>query len=451
MIAGLKKLIILALLAAIGWGVWYYFIREEPVVYSLTVSQVTRGDILATVTATGELNAINVVDIGTQVSGTIQEIYVDYNTVVKKGQLLAVIDPSVLKLTLSEAEASLAVYQASVRSAQANLEDAERQYKRSKELFNRKLIARSEVDTNETTLATKRAALAEARAHVAQGKASVERARTNLNYTRITSPIDGIVVDRKVDVGQTVAASYQTPELFSIAQDLTKMQIETKVDEADIGNVKEGQTVTFRVDAFPDEIFNGKVVQVRISPSTTDSVVTYTVIINVDNKDFKLKPGMTANVSIETAKAENALRIPVAALRFTPPEALLQTISVDQQVISQRQTLHTGLVWIGEGTRLFRAVPVDIGVSDNRWVELKGVRESSRITPAGGGRRPKRPEPTPEQRAEMTRRPVIEEGTPLVINAKLGADGSSSGSGRPSGLMGMGGGGPRGGGRGGPR
>ncbi|MBR1601921.1 MAG: efflux RND transporter periplasmic adaptor subunit, partial [Synergistaceae bacterium] len=311
--------------------------------------------------------------------------------------------------------------------------------------------ARSEVDTNETTLATKRAALAEARAHVAQGKASVERARTNLNYTRITSPIDGIVVDRKVDVGQTVAASYQTPELFSIAQDLTKMQIETKVDEADIGNVKEGQTVTFRVDAFPDEIFNGKVVQVRISPSTTDSVVTYTVIINVDNKDFKLKPGMTANVSIETAKAENALRIPVAALRFTPPEALLQTISVDQQVISQRQTLHTGLVWIGEGTRLFRAVPVDIGVSDNRWVELKGVRESSRVTPAGGGRRPKRPEPTPEQRAEMTRRPVIEEGTPLVINAKLGADGSSSGSGRPSGLMGMGGGGPRGGGRGGPR
>ncbi|MBQ8692159.1 MAG: efflux RND transporter periplasmic adaptor subunit [Synergistaceae bacterium] len=451
MIAGLKKLIILALLAAIGWGIWYYFVREEPVVYSLTVSQVTRGDILATVTATGELNAINVVDIGTQVSGTIQEIYVDYNTVVKKGQLLAVIDPSVLKLTLSEAEASLAVYQAGVRSAQANLEDAERQYKRSKELFNRKLIARSEVDTNETTLATKRAALAEARARAQQGKASVERARTNLNYTRITSPIDGIVVDRKVDVGQTVAASYQTPELFSIAQDLTKMQIETKVDEADIGNVKEGQTVTFRVDAFPDEIFNGKVVQVRISPSTTDSVVTYTVIINVDNKDFKLKPGMTANVSIETAKAENALRIPVAALRFTPPEALLQTISVDQQVISQRQTLHTGLVWIGEGTRLFRAVPVDIGVSDNRWVELKGVRESSRITPAGGGRRPKRPEPTPEQRAEIASRPIIGEGTPLVINAKLGADGSSSGSGRPAGLMGMGGGAPRGGGRGGPR
>ena len=239
MIAGFKKLIILALLALIGWGAWYYFVREEPVVYSLTTSRVTRGDILSTVTATGELNAINVVDIGTQVSGTIQEIYIDYNSVVTKGQLLAVIDPSVLKLNLREAEASLAVYQASVRSAQANLEDAERQYKRNQELFNRKLIARSEVDTSQTNVAVRRAALNEAKAHVAQGKASVERARTNLNYTRITSPIDGVVVDRKVDVGQTVAASYQTPQLFSIAKDLTKMQIETKVDEADIGNVKE--------------------------------------------------------------------------------------------------------------------------------------------------------------------------------------------------------------------
>ncbi|MBQ6910398.1 MAG: efflux RND transporter periplasmic adaptor subunit, partial [Synergistaceae bacterium] len=220
MIAGFKKLIILALLALIGWGAWYYFVREEPVVYSLTTSRVTRGDILSTVTATGELNAINVVDIGTQVSGTIQEIYIDYNSVVTKGQLLAVIDPSVLKLNLSEAEASLAVYQASVRSAQANLEDAERQYKRNQELFNRKLIARSEVDTSQTNVAVRRAALNEAKSHVAQGKASVERARTNLNYTRITSPIDGVVVDRKVDVGQTVAASYQTPQLFSIAKDL---------------------------------------------------------------------------------------------------------------------------------------------------------------------------------------------------------------------------------------
>ena len=438
--AGIKKLLILAVLAAAGWGVWYWFIREEPVHYALTTSPITRGDIVSTVTATGELNAINVVDIGTQISGTIQEIYVDYNSVVKKGQLLALVDPSVLTLTMNESQANLAVYQASVRSAQASLEDAERQYKRNKELFDRKLIARSEVDTSETNVSVRRAALAEARAHVAQGQAAVERAKTNLNYTRITSPIDGIVTDRKVDVGQTVAASYQTPTLFSIAQDLTKMQIETKVDEADIGSVAEGQNVTFRVDAFPDESFAGKVVQVRIAPETTDSVVTYTVIINVDNPDLKLKPGMTANVSIETARREDTLRLPVAALRFTPPEALLQTVSVDKAVLEQRQTLHEGLVWVGGGDRIRRAVPVNIGISDNRWVELTGVRESSPVVPADG-RKPNRP----AGGAPRTQKPTLEEGTPLVINAQVGVAASSGGGG----LLGMGGG--RGGRGGGPR
>ncbi|MBR1671966.1 MAG: efflux RND transporter periplasmic adaptor subunit [Fretibacterium sp.] len=439
--AGIKKLLILAVLVAMGWGVWYLFFRVEPVRYALTTSPITRGDIVSTVTATGELNAINVVDVGTQISGTIQEIYVDYNSVVKKGQLLALVDPSVLRLTMGEAEASLAVYQASVRSAQASLEDAERQYKRNKELFDRKLIARSEVDTSETNVSVRRAALQEARAHVEQGRAAVERAKTNLNYTRITSPIDGIVTDRKVDVGQTVAASYQTPTLFSIAQDLTKMQIETKVDEADIGSVAEGQNVTFRVDAFPDESFAGKVVQVRIAPETTDSVVTYTVIINVDNPNLKLKPGMTANVSIETARCENALRIPVAALRFTPPEALLQTVSVDKRVLEQRQTLHEGLVWVGNGDRIRRAVPVSIGISDNRWVQLTGIREGSPVVPVDG-RKPSRPAGGDGLRVPRT---TLEEGDQLVINAQMGVA-SSSGS---RGLLGVGG--ARGAGRGGPR
>ena len=439
--AGIKKLLILAVLVAMGWGVWYLFFRVEPVRYALTTSPITRGDIVSTVTATGELNAINVVDVGTQISGTIQEIYVDYNSVVKKGQLLALVDPSVLRLTMGEAEASLAVYQASVRSAQASLEDAERQYKRNKELFDRKLIARSEVDTSETNVSVRRAALQEARAHVEQGRAAVERAKTNLNYTRITSPIDGIVTDRKVDVGQTVAASYQTPTLFSIAQDLTKMQIETKVDEADLGSVAEGQNVTFRVDAFPDESFAGKVVQVRIAPETTDSVVTYTVIINVDNPNLKLKPGMTANVSIETARCENALRIPVAALRFTPPEALLQTVSVDKRVLEQRQTLHEGLVWVGNGDRIRRAVPVSIGISDNRWVQLTGIREGSPVVPVDG-RKPSRPAGGDGLRVPRT---TLEEGDQLVINAQMGVA-SSSGS---RGLLGVGG--ARGAGRGGPR
>jgi len=338
MIAGLKKLFLLAVIAGLGFGAYYYFFHEEKTVYGLTTSPVTKGEIVSTVTATGELNAISVIQVGTQVSGTVQEIYVDFNSQVKAGQLIALIDPSVLKLTLSESEANLAVYQAGVKSAQASLTDSERKYSRNKELFSKKLIAKSEVDTSEADVLMKRAALSEAKSRVVQGKAAVERARTNLNYTKITSPVNGVVIDRQVDAGQTVAASYQTPTLFKIAEDLTRMQIETKVDEADIGTVAEGQNVTFRVDAFPDETFKGKVVQVRIAPSTSDSVVTYTVIIHVDNPDFKLKPGMTANVSIETARAENVLRLPVAALRFTPHEYQRRAI---RRVLDQT---HVGLL-----------------------------------------------------------------------------------------------------------
>ena len=395
MIAGLKKLLILVLIATAGFFVYRYFFYKRPTVYGLTTSQVTRGDIVSTVTATGELNAISVVEIGTQVSGTIQEIYVDFNSPVKAGQLIALIDPSVLKLTLSESEATLAVYQAGVQSAQASLEDSERKFARNKELYSRKLIARSEVDTSETDVALKRAALKEARSRVVQGKAAVERARTNLNYTKITSPVTGVVIDKKVDAGQTVAASYQTPTLFKIAEDLTMMQIETKVDEADIGSVAEGQNVTFRVDAFPDETFAGKVVQVRLSPSTSDSVVTYTVIIHVDNSGLKLKPGMTANVLIETNKVSDVLRIPVAALRFTPPEELLDTISFDKDILSRKKTLNSGTVWPEREGIMMKPVEIKTGVSDNKWTEL--VSEKSESS-----------------------RPVLRDGTELVINAQAG-------------------------------
>ena len=421
MIAGLKKLFLLAIIAGVGFGVYYYVFHEEPVQYGLTTSQITRGEIVSTVTATGELNAISVVDIGTQVSGIVKEIYVDFNSVVKAGQLIALIDPSVSELSLRESEASLAVYQATVKSAQASLTDAERKYKRNKELFERKLIARSEVDTSETDVVVKRAALAEAKSRVLQGKAAVERSRTNLNYTKITSPVNGVVIDRQVDEGQTVAASLQTPTLFKIAEDLTRMQIETQVDEADIGTVAEGQNVTFRVDAFPDENFAGKVVQVRIAPTTSNNVVTYTVIIHVDNPELKLKPGMTANVSIETSRANDVLRIPVAALRFTPPEALLNTISFDREILTQKKTLSSGTVWPEREGIMMRPVQIVTGVSDNRWVELKEVKSNGK-------------------------RPVLREGTELVINAQAGA---KTGTTTRGGLFGA----PRvpGTGRGGPR
>ncbi|MBQ3403412.1 MAG: efflux RND transporter periplasmic adaptor subunit [Synergistaceae bacterium] len=411
--AGIKKLLLLAIFAGIGWGAYQYFSREEQITYGLTTSQVTRGDIVSTVTATGELNAISVVEVGTQVSGIIQEIYVDFNSQVQAGQLIALVDPSVSRLTLSESEASLAVYQAGVRSAQASLEDAQRKLRRNRELYSKKLIARSEVDTSETDVDMKRAALEEARSRVVQGRAAVERARTNLGYTRITSPVNGVVIDRKVDAGQTVAAGYQTPTLFKVAEDLTRMQIETKVDEADIGTVAEGQNVTFRVDAFPDETFSGQVVQVRIAPNTSDNVVTYTVIIHVSNPDLKLKPGMTANVSIETAKASNALRIPVAALRFTPPEGLLDTISFDREILTQRKTLNTGTVWPERDGIMMPPVRIHTGITDSRYVEL--VREDS-------GRA----------------RPALREGTELIINAQQGV---TTGTTTTGGLFGA----PRGG------
>ena len=287
--AGIKKLIILAIIAAAGYYGYLFFFHKEPTVYGLTTSPITRGNITSTVTATGELNALNVVTVGTQVSGTIKELFVDFNSEVTKGQILAQIDPANAQQTLRQQEATLAGYEAAMQRAQASLKDEERQLARNRELFQRKLIARSTVDTSETNVAMKRASLNEARARVVNGRAAVEKAKTDLSYTRITSPVDGIIIDRQVDVGQTVAASYQTPTLFKVARDLTRMQIETKVDEADIGAVKEGQNVTFRVDAFPEDTFEGKVVQVRIAPTKSDSVVTYTVIIHVDNSEFKLK------------------------------------------------------------------------------------------------------------------------------------------------------------------
>ena len=426
MIAGFKKLLLLAIIAGIGYGVYFFVFHEEPATFGLNTSQITRGDIMSTVTATGELNAINVIAVGTQVSGIIQEIYADFNSQVKAGQLIALIDPSVLQLTLKESEANLAVYQASVASAQASLSDAERKLARNRELFARKLIARSEVDTSETDVAMKRASLQEARSRVTQGRAAVERARTNLNYTRITSPVNGVVIDRQVDAGQTVASGYQTPTLFKVAEDLTSMKIETKVDEADIGTVREGQDVTFRVDAFPDEIFAGKVVQVRIAPSTSDNVVTYTVIIHVDNSDLKLKPGMTANVSIETAKAVNVLRLPVASLRFTPPEELLATISFDRDILTQKKTLNTGIVWPERNGVMMRPVQVETGITDGRYVEL--VREVLQ---------------SPRRDSERAPRQVLRENTELVINAQKGA---ATGTTTRGGLLGMPGGGRRGGG-----
>ncbi len=315
----MKKIIIAAIIVIlIGIGLLIFFMNKNGKV-KYTTAPVQIGSIRATVTATGTVNAVKTVSVGTQVSGTLKELHVDYNSRVKKGQVIAEIDPAMLQAQVDKAKADMLAAKANVEKAKAALEDSKRTWERNQQLFSKNLIARSDLDTSETAFLSNKAQVSAAQAQVAQTEASLRYAQTNLGYTRIVSPVDGIVVSRNVDVGQTVAASFQTPTLFSIAQDLTKMQIETSIDEADIGRIEAGQEVEFTVDAYPDNTFHGTVDEVRIAPVTVSNVVTYVVIVKVDNGDLRLKPGMTANVSIIVANRDRVLKIPNAALRFKPP------------------------------------------------------------------------------------------------------------------------------------
>ena len=252
---------------------------------------ITRGDITQTVTATGEIQPVNTVNVGSQVSGTIEDIFVDYNSHVNQGDVLLIIEPSVLKSSVDEAKASL-------ESAKSELKYSESEYKRNKTLYADGFISRAEMEKSQTTYE-------QAKQAVNKLQYSYDRAVTNLGYATITSPVNGTVISRKVDKGQTVAASFQTPDLFEIAEDLSKMQIETAVSEADIGMIKEGQNVTFTVDAYPSQTFNGTVRQIRLSPTTVSNVVVYTVVIDVDNSDLRLMPGMTAFVTVVVANAKD--------------------------------------------------------------------------------------------------------------------------------------------------
>lgn len=269
---------------------------------SYRTEPVTRGDVQQTVTATGTVNPVTTVQVGTQVSGTIKALYADFNARVTKGQIIAQIDPAFYETQLAQA-------QANTDRAAAALRDAERILTQNRALLARNLIAKNEYDAAETGYDS-------AKAQLAQAKAALQSAATNLSYTKIYSPVDGVVISRSVDVGQTVAASFQTPTLFLIAQDLTKMQIDTNVAESDIGAVMLGQDVEFTVDAYPDAPFKGKVWQKRQAPITVQNVVTYNVVVQVGNKDLKLMPGMTANVAIIITTKQGVLKVPNAALRF---------------------------------------------------------------------------------------------------------------------------------------
>lgn len=307
----------------------------------------TRGDVQAVVTATGTVNPVTTVLVGTQVSGTIKNLYVDFNSRVKRGQIIAQIDPAFFETQLAQARAN-------TDRAQASLRDAERLLNQNKGLFARNLVAKNDYDAAVTTYDT-------AKAQLAQTQAALQAAETNLNYTKIYSPVDGIVISRSVDVGQTVAASFQTPTLFTIAQDLTKMQINTNVAESDIGVVKTGQEVEFTVDAYPETTFRGKVWQKRQAPITVQNVVTYDVVVQVNNSDLRLMPGMTANVSIIVAEKDGVLRIPNAALRFRPAERGTEKSSGGERKGPG--------IWVLENGRPKR-VAITLGISDGIYTEV---------------------------------------------------------------------------------
>ncbi len=358
----MKKILVgLVLLAAIGLAAYYWHSRgsSDP---KFRTEKVVRGDITTTVTASGTVNAVTTVLVGTQVSGTIKEIHVDFNSPVRKGQVIAQIDPATFEAQVAQARAAVISAKANLEKSDAAMTDARRSMDRAKELFGKNLIARSDLDTAETNYLTAKAQSAVSRAQIDQAEASLRTAETNLRYTRIVSPVDGTVVSRNVDVGQTVAASFQTPTLFTIAQDLTKMQIDTNVDEADIGRVRKDMDVEFTVDAYPETTFKGRVFQVRNAPISVQNVVTYDVVVKVDNPDLKLKPGMTTNVSIIISTKAGVLKVPKVALRFSPgPPEKGRTAKGPKGPA----------VWIAVNDQPKR-VPVTLGISDGMFSELLG-------------------------------------------------------------------------------
>ena len=322
-----KALVTLVVLAALGGSVYaYYAYRQTGPKFTVSSSAVTRGDIVDTVGATGTLQAVTTVQVGTQVSGTIQALYADFNSLVRKGQVLARLDPSLFQTQIEQARANLIRAQADLERLKVALDDAQTKLTRAQELSGRNLIPRTDLETAQVNVRAAQAQIRSSEAQVTQAQASLNQNQVSMEHTVIDAPIDGLVISRNVDVGQTVAASMQAPVLYVLAADLTKMQVLANLDESDVGRIRPGQKVTFRVDAYPADTFTGAVSQVRLSPTVQQNVVTYATVIDVPNDQLKLKPGMTANVNIEIARATNVLRVPNASLRFRPTNDIYAAI-----------------------------------------------------------------------------------------------------------------------------
>jgi HlyD family secretion protein len=372
----MKKILICILIAAVvGLGTWFLVKKGENGLKYKT-EKIHRGNIEAMVTATGSVNAVTTVLVGTQVSGTIKDLHVDFNSPVKKGQLLAQIDPATFQAQVDQARANLLSSEANLKKNEAALFDARRTFDRNKTLLTKNFISQSDLDASETAVQTAMAQVDAAKAQVLQSRAALNQAETNLRYTQILSPVDGTVISRNIDVGQTVAASFQTPTLFTIAEDLTKMQIDTSVDEADIGQAKVGQEVRFTVDAYPDTNFSGLVSEIRNAPVTVQNVVTYDVVVQVSNADLKLKPGMTANVSIITSRKQGVLLVPNSALRFKPQEKGGEATGQSKRT----SDIKGPAVWILENKQP-KQRGVATGISDGSFTEIvsKDLREGQEI------------------------------------------------------------------------
>lgn len=327
--------------------------------FTYSEAEAAKQDIVNSVTATGTIEPVTSVDVGTQVSGVISKLYVDYNSVVKAGQVIAELDRTNLMSELSSAQASL-------KSAQSELDYQKTNYERYKALYDKGLISANDFEQA-------RLSYVQAQQRTRQQKESVKKAQTNLGYATITSPIDGVVLSKEVEEGQTVASSFSTPTLFKIARDLTDMRVIADVDEADIGDVKEGQRVTFTVDAFPDDTFEGQVTQVRQEATTESNVVTYEVVISAPNDDLKLKPGLTANVVIFTMEAKDVLAVPSKALRFTPCEAMLNSDETITDTDAKEK------VWVKEGSNL-KAVAVETGMTNGTLTQItKGLKPGTHV------------------------------------------------------------------------
>ena len=348
----------------------FYFGQNKSNNLKWRTTKAKKGNITIVVKSTGTINADTTVQVGTQVTGTIWKLYADYNSVVKQGQIIAILDTTFLSAARQDAQANL-------DKAQSQYSQAKRDYDRTKKLAEEKVMAQTDYENSLTNLESSKAA-------VTSAKSQLNRALINLQYAVIKAPVSGVVISRSVELGQTVVSSFNTPTLFTIVNDLTKMQVQANVDEADIGQVQIGQEVSFTVDAYPDELFSGEIAQVRLQPVTVQNVVNYIVIINVSNKEMKLKPGLTANINIKVSEHKDVIKIPANAINFVPPAEYIAKSSLPDSIKNKlkkessqtsnddnQKSKKSSLIWIKKGNDIIPK-KIEIGISDGSFIEISG-------------------------------------------------------------------------------